>query len=579
MQVQHKISLAPTFACWQKSFSVLCVLCSQGLYGASVHGQLLRVDPAVIINEIMADPSPTVGLPDSEFVELYNRSDVAVDVSGWIFSDAVSSVSLPSCVLPADSYLIICSATTAEQFARYGRVLALTSLPSLNNAGDVITLRDTALTLIDSISYAVSWYRDSRKSDGGWSLERIDPDDFCGDGDNWIASDATEGGTPGILNSVFASRPDNRGPQLVSVVPTDPSTLLVTFNEKLSSESPAAESFHVRNGPTVDDARFYDALRSTVVLSLSAPLVSGKKYELTVINISDCPGNRIDPSHAAAVFYLPEPATARDVVLNEVLFNPRPTGFDFIEIFNRSDKVIDLQDWSLRNSQSATKRPFVVTRSHLLIHPGQFLVFTEDAGQLKGEYIAGIESNFFETDIPPLNDDEGTVALVDHQGFVIDSMRYSDDMHTPFLRDDEGVSLERISVETAGEERQNWRSASSISGFATPGYINSNSRPDVLQAAVILVEPEVIQAQLEFARIRYQFQTGGAIANVSIFDHTGRMIKTIAENELLGTSGFFRWDADTDEGQSASIGYYMVWFQIFDSSGNTATFRNRVAVF
>lgn len=107
MQVQHKISLAPTFACWQKSFSVLCVLCSQGLYGASVHGQLLRVDPAVIINEIMADPSPTVGLPDSEFVELYNRSDVAVDVSGWIFSDAVSSVSLPSCVLPADSYLII----------------------------------------------------------------------------------------------------------------------------------------------------------------------------------------------------------------------------------------------------------------------------------------------------------------------------------------------------------------------------------------------------------------------------------------------------------------------------------------
>ncbi len=583
MHFACKISPKAAYALYQKSFPVLCLFFVQGLQSVSAHNvasiSFQENRREIVINEIMADPSPAVGLPDAEYVELYNRSTDSVDLSGWLFSDAVTSVSLPAYILPPGSYVVLCHSRDAEQYARYGRVLPLTSLPALNNPGDVVTLRDNSFMLIDSLTYTLSWYRDTQKAEGGWSLERIDPNDFCGDGDNWMASVARDGGTPGAQNSVFASRPDNRGPGLVSVAPMDRFTLRANFSEKLGTQLPAPGAFKVRNGPSVIDRRFYDAFRRSIVLMLSAPLTSGNSYELTVSEILDCSGNRIDANRATTVFFLPDSASPGDIAVNEVLFNPRPTGVDFVEVINRSAKVIDIRNWSLRNALSASERTFVITPDNMLVHPGQYLVFTVDPHRLKGEYVSGVEDHFFATGLPPLNDREGAVALLDARGVVIDSIRYSDDMHAVFLKDDEGVSLERISTDVPGHDPTNWRSASSVAGFATPGYVNSNARPGVLLDAAVVVEPEVIQPKYDFARIRYQFQTAGTIANIGVFDHRGRKIRTIAENALLGVDGFFRWDADTDEGHPAASGYYMVWFEVFDNLGNTTTFRNRVAVF
>ena len=39
----------------------------------------------VIITEIMADPSPVVGLPNAEFVEIKNVSSTAFNLNGWKF--------------------------------------------------------------------------------------------------------------------------------------------------------------------------------------------------------------------------------------------------------------------------------------------------------------------------------------------------------------------------------------------------------------------------------------------------------------------------------------------------------------
>jgi flagellar hook assembly protein FlgD len=68
------------------------------------------------------------------------------------------------------------------------------------------------------------------------------------------------------------------------------------------------------------------------------------------------------------------------------------------------------------------------------------------------------------------------------------------------------------------------------------------------------------------------------VANVKILDQAGRLIKTIANNETLGFEGFYRWEGDTNDGGKARLGYYIVWFEVFDLSGNVRTFQKRVVI-
>jgi hypothetical protein len=155
-------------------------------------------------------------------------------------------------------------------------------------------------------------------------------------------------------------------------------------------------------------------------------------------------------------------------------------------------------------------------------------------------------------------------------------------MHSPFVDDDEGVSLERISSkEESGVS--NWTSASSATGFGTPGYLNSSAR-DMFPANsdAVVVFPEIVQfyaPSSNFAQIHYRFDKPGFIANVRIYDHQGRSVREIASNELLGTDGFFRWHGDRDNGTAATTGYYLLWFEVFDALGSVNTFRRRIAVY
>ena len=63
-----------------------------------------------------------------------------------------------------------------------------------------------------------------------------------------------------------------------------------------------------------------------------------------------------------------------------------------------------------------------------------------------------------------------------------------------------------------------------------------------------------------------------------MFDAQGHHVKQLATIEILGTKGTFRWDGDRDDGGKVRVGYYMVWFEVFDETGDVRTFFNRVAV-
>ena len=74
---------------------------------------------------------------------------------------------------------------------------------SLINEGADIVLKDDNGIVINAISYTKKWYNDDDKDDGGWSIERVNPNLYCEGKNNWRASVSNIGGTPGKQNSVL----------------------------------------------------------------------------------------------------------------------------------------------------------------------------------------------------------------------------------------------------------------------------------------------------------------------------------------------------------------------------------------
>jgi len=544
----------------------------------------LAIVPAVhkdiILSEIFPDTAPKVGLPETEFVELFNRGQHPFSLENWSLTDGSSVAVLPSKILFPGDYLVL--ASTNLIITQVQNVTYLANFPSLNNSSDDLVLKDNHGLTIDSVRYSDAWYGDDDKKQGGWSLEIIDPNNLCSEGQNWTASDDPTGGTPGKQNSVWASKPDLTGPKLLAALPLSPNELLLMFDEKLAKALPGVSDFKIDPFREVGSISFADASLTQLKLGLTAPLQPGTDYTLTASHVQDCAGN--SAAETRRPFGLPEDADSLDIALNEILFNPRPTGTDFLEIVNVSNKYFNLKNWSVANREEGiVKNAKVISTKDLLLKPGAYLVLTTSPDVLKGEYPLSLEENFLEVPgLPSWSDDEGSVVILDDAGLLIDHFSYTKNLHSPFIKDDEGVSLERISVDVPAHVVTNWKSASSTIGFATPGYLNSSAVPSLLwdESAVHVSPPVFIPAvgQPDFTQIHYAFAQGGFVANVNIFDLQGHRIKTIANNEILGTEGFFRWEGDRDGGDKARMGPYMVWFEIFDGEGNVTTFRKEVVV-
>lgn len=531
----------------------------------------------IIITEIFADPTPSQGLPELEFIEIFNRSKNPIQLEKWQLHDLNDSVGLPKHILLPDSYLVLTSSSKAFQFKNS---VGVSSFPTLTNAGEPLVLKDSVGTLIDSVFYSDDWYHDSEKADGGWSLELIDIQNVCAESENWTASEDVTGGTPGKQNSVAAEKPDLTPPVVVSVTATSADTIVIYFNEKLNAELPSTQVFKMNPAIEIQKVLFTDqSLRGYLLFPASA-LAPRVRYQLVVNGISDCAGNTME-NNDQIYLALPETSQAGDLVINEILFNPRPTGVDFVEVYNRSEKFIDLKNWSVANFVNDTiTNQKTIFETNFVLDPNDFLVLTPDPNVVKGEYLNSAENKMRKAVLPTLSDDEGTLVLLDEQEQIIDTLIYSDDQHSPFLKNDEGVSLERIDVNSPASNRSNWQSASSANGYATPGLPNGSALQNVFEEAVS-VEPEIfspISGQPDFAMIAYEFDHSGYVGNIKIVDAQGRVVKVVAENELLGSKGFFTWRGDTSVGSKATIGSYMVWFEAYDPSGNVVTIKKRVVV-
>ena len=131
----------------------------------------------VVIDEIMTDPTPQVGLPNSEWIELRNTSTFAINLQGWKLADVTGTTgAMPDFSLQPDSFVIVCTGSAVAGLAPFGKTISVTSFPSLDNDGDLISLYSAEGKTIHAVQYSSSWYQNELKKDGGWHAGKKE---FC----------------------------------------------------------------------------------------------------------------------------------------------------------------------------------------------------------------------------------------------------------------------------------------------------------------------------------------------------------------------------------------------------------------
>jgi hypothetical protein len=540
----------------------------------------------IVIDEIMADPTPQIALPNNEWLELKNTSTLPINLQNWRIGDATGqSGPMPNFTLQPDSFVIVCIGSAVAAMAAFGTTISVTSFPSLDNDGDQLFLKAANGKIIHAVSYSVSWYQNPVKADGGWTLEMIDTKSPCAGSSNWKASLSITGGTPGKKNSIDAVNNDQAAPKLKRAYTTDNVTIVLVFDEPVDSLKGATiVNYTIDGGLTIISAVTLVPLFDQVQLKVSTPLVANTGYNITVSNITDCKNNMIGSANKARVG-LPVDAAAGELIINEILFNPRPNAFDYVEFYNKSNKIFDAAKLYVanRNSSGVISSIKVLSATPSYVFPGDYFVITEDADNLAINYLVKNPDNVLViSSLPSFPDDEGDVILLNFQGQVTDEVKYKDDWHFKLIDNAEGVALERIDPDGPSQDQNNWHSAASTAGYGTPTYKNSQYKQPTGINATIEVTPKVFSpdndGRDDIASIQYKVSDPGYVANITIFDAAGRPIRNLVRNGTLGLSGYWNWDGLDDKGLKLPVGTYVIFTEIFNLQGKKQHFKNAIVL-
>ncbi|WP_340113634.1 lamin tail domain-containing protein [Maribellus mangrovi] len=276
---------------------------------------------------------------------------------------------------------------------------------------------------------------------------------------------------------------------------------------------------------------------------------------------------------------------AGDILINEVLFNPVPDGEDYVEIYNYSDKLIQLNKLYLasRDKEYQLTQIYPLTSEKIDFEPQSYLALTKDTNSVFPWFTIECSECFQQMEkFPSFNNDEDVVVLLNNDFEIVDELVYTEDLHLPVFHDREGVSLERISFEAPTNDPQNWQSASSFAGYGTPGYKNSQAANEDVEKLAVTFEPESFSPNNDGYHdnysIHFELDEPGYLCSIKIFDSAGRQVHTLAQNSLLGTSETVNWDGTNESGYRLNLGVYIVWVQLYDLNGNVKQFKDGVVL-
>lgn len=529
----------------------------------------------IVINEIMADPTPQVALPEAKYIELYNCTDFPISLKNWQLTIGTKNHTIENGVINPKAYLLVCLEKDLALFEEFGNQISAPNISSMTISGGLISLASKFGTVIDYVQYSNSWYgNDEFKKDGGWSLERIDVNNHYASENNWKPSTDKRGGTPGQQNSIAGENPDTILPILKNYY-IENDTIVVTFSKTIQqSDLLNIDNYSLSSGITIKSVSTPSSLNNSVFIELEEALEIGVIDTLKIKTLKDISG-LIFESKNILIASPENPVEFNDIVINEILFNPIGDGADFVELHNPTQKVWNLSEIFVTNrKEEDLQKRIPITDKNELFFPNEYIVLTEDPKNIKDNYPScPSEARFFIVSLPSLPDAEGNVVLVAKDETIFDEFYYTEKMHHAFVSDKEGVSLERINPLLSTQSDDSWQSAASVVGYATPGYKNSqyyDNKPIETKKYFELVEKSFSPDNDGFndlLQINYKIEKDGYSVSVSIYNAEGILIRKLYNNQLLSTDGVLFWDGTNNNGDVSQIGVYIAYIEYLHPEG------------
>ena len=309
------------------------------------------------INEVMADPNGLVALPQTEYVELHNRSDQRINLENWQFIYGEKPTLLTDYKLPAQGYVVLYRSGREIKVDAQGGALPLEKFPSaLLNAGKTLSLVDPTGQVIDQITY--------EKAKAGIAWERS--------ATGLYLSTDPRGGTPGATNSAPTSpTPDEPTDPEMPDEPTTPDTPETPDNNETPIEASSVQPGEIilnelLPAPFAEGSEYIELYnRSQQTLSLTGLALATRKadgsistlYPLSTITTPLEPGGYVLLSKLLSgveAFYLISSPQALHEVKLPVLANNGAT----VVLLRLTDlTVIDEVSYSPKWHDSAIKDP------------------------------------------------------------------------------------------------------------------------------------------------------------------------------------------------------------------------------
>ena len=420
----------------------------------------------LVINEIMYAPLNN----EPEWIEIFNRCNSSLNLNNWSLSDASTTIKIikEDKLLEPGNYIIVSKDSSIFNFYAIPCEVLVTNLPSLNNSGDQVIIKDSSGMLIDSLEYFSSWGENLT----GKSIERISITEESNDEENWKISESKFNGTPGRINSVTRKDFDIAAAGILF----SPEFPMINENVNISVKIMNIGKNDAKINIKLYEDTNLDSLPDVLIYAINGFCITAGDSEVIPANYMINNLQTKKGFYISAV-YLQDQDTLNNsaysiinpgfpegsVVINEIMYNPFGGEPEWIELFNATDHKISLEGWTI-NDVLTTPATYKIT-DEKFINPKSYLIISKDSSILN--YHKNISSEIITANLPVFNNDMDGVVLKDDRVYIIDSVFYNKDWEGK-----QGSSYERISFEISSNLPSNWGNSRDVE-LSTPGRINS----------------------------------------------------------------------------------------------------------